>query len=396
MCWAFLYTKRPLEYFDPDTMVIDTRMLLTEMPLFNHLPLSLCPGLPLTALAPMQDVTDLCFMNVIAGYGCPDYFFTEYFRVHDSSGLDKKILRSITENATDRPIFAQMIGESVPDLVRIAQALSHYPIAGIDLNMGCPAPRIYRKNVGGGLLRDLEKVDRILGELRETVEGRLTVKMRIGFEDTANFDPLLDLIERHHIDLLSLHGRTVKEMYHGAVNYDLIAHAVQRLSCPVLANGNVTSAATAAAILHHTGAAGVMIGRAAIRNPWIFKQTRQYLNNQPVCVITLAEVRDYIDRLYWSTAASSVPERARVSYLKMYLNYIAQSVDTVGAFLHDMRLAQTQIELFAVCDRHLLSDPDQVFALEPYPGLVARPGREASYSEIKQLSRSQSPTSCYY
>jgi len=332
----------------------------------------------------MQDVTDFFFMSVIAGYGCPDYFFTEYFRVHDSSGLDKKILRSITENSTDRPIFAQMIGESVSDLVRIAKALSHYPIAGIDFNMGCPAPRIYRKNVGGGLLRDPEKVNRILGELREAIAGRLTVKMRIGFEDADNFDQILDLIERHNIDLLSLHGRTVKEMYHGAVNYDLIAHAAQRLSCPVLANGNVTSAAAAATILCHTKAAGVMIGRAAIRNPWIFKQTRQYLSCQPVCVVTLAEVRDYIDRLYQTTTVQTVPERARVSYLKMYLNYIAQGVDAAGAFLQDMRLAQTQIELFSVCDRHLLSHPDQVFALEPYPGLVARPGRETSASEIIQ------------
>lgn len=346
--------------------------------LSDRLPPSICPELPLTALAPMQDVTDLFFMNVIAGYGCPDYFFTEYFRVHESSGLDKKILRSITENSTDRPIFAQMIGESVPDLVRIAKMLSQYPIAGIDLNMGCPAPRIYRKNVGGGLLRDPEKIDRILGELRETVEGRLTVKMRVGFEDTANLDQILDLIEKHHVDLLSLHGRTVKEMYHGAVNYDLIAHAVRRVSCPVLANGNVTSAATAAAVLRHTGAAGVMIGRSAIRNPWIFKQTRQYLSNHPICTVTLAEVRDYIDRLYRTTATQTVPERARVSYLKMYLNYIAQGVDAAGAFLRDMRLAQTQVELFSVCDRHLLSDPDQEFASEPYPGLVARPVSETS------------------
>jgi tRNA-dihydrouridine synthase len=76
-------------------------------------------------------------------------------------GLDKSILSSITENSTGRPIFAQLIGESIPDLVRIALELSRYPIAGIDLNMGCPAPRIYRKNVGGGLLRDPEKVSRI-------------------------------------------------------------------------------------------------------------------------------------------------------------------------------------------------------------------------------------------
>lgn len=326
----------------------------------------------------MQDVTDLSFMTTIAGYGCPDYFFTEYFRVHETSRLDKPILRSITENKTDRPIFAQLIGESIPDLVRTAELLSHYPIAGIDLNMGCPAPRIYRKNVGGGLLRDLDKVDQILGALRSAIPGRFTVKMRIGFEDTSQFDRLLALIDRHDIDLLSLHGRTVKEMYHGTVNYDLIAHAVQRSRCPVLANGNISSARTALAVLSTTKASGVMVGRAAIRNPWIFKQIREAVSGQPISRVTLAEVRDYIDRLYQMQKVQTVPEKARMSHLKMYLNYIGQGVDAAGLFLRDMRRAQSEAELFSICDRALLAEGDRWFADEPYEGLFARPKSEAN------------------
>jgi tRNA-dihydrouridine synthase B len=202
--------------------------------------------------------------------------------------------------------------------------------------------------------------------------------MRIGFENTDHFDCLLELINRHQINLLSLHGRTVKEMYHSVVHYDLIAHAVQRVNCPVLANGNVTSAASAAAILATTGAAGVMIGRSAIRNPWIFKQIRQHLSGQPVSKVTLAEVRDYIDRLRIVNIAPTVPAPARASYMKMYLNYIGQSVDAGGAFLNQMRLARTETELFDICDRHLLSHPDQEFAPEPYPGLLARPSCETA------------------
>jgi len=353
-------------------------MDVAQMPQ-SVLPSPVYPGLKLTALAPMQDVTDLQFMSTIANYGSPDYFFTEYFRVcASSSGIDKKILKSITENSTGRPIFAQLIGESIPDLVSTARALSRYPVAGIDLNMGCPAPRIYRKNVGGGLLRDPEKVSRILGELRLAVDGLLTVKMRIGFENTDNFDQILDLINLYKIDLLSLHGRTVKEMYHSVVHYDLIAHAVQWVNCPVLANGNITSATSAAAVLDSTGAAGVMIGRAAIRNPWIFQQIRQHLSGQPISSITLAEVREYIERLRRTTLYSTIPESARVNHMKRYLNFIAQGVDQAGAFLKDMRLTQTEAELFGVCDRYLLSEPNQEFALEPYPGLVARPSCETS------------------
>ena len=125
----------------------------------------------------MQDVTNQWFMKVVAEYGAPDYFFTEFFRVHETSRLDKHILSSITENNTGKPIFAQMIGEDVTALVRIAGELCKYNIAGIDLNLGCPAPRVYRKNVGGGLLRDPIQVDRILGALRQAVDLPLTVKI---------------------------------------------------------------------------------------------------------------------------------------------------------------------------------------------------------------------------
>ncbi|MEH2191476.1 MAG: tRNA-dihydrouridine synthase family protein [Nostoc sp.] len=330
------------------------------------LPRSLDPYLPLTALAPMQDVTNLWFMKVIAHYGSPDYFFTEYFRVNDTSRLNRSILAAITENDTGRPVFAQMIGESIPDLVRTAIDLCRYNIAGVDLNMGCPAPRIYRKKVGGGLLLLPKKVDRILAELRQAVNDRpLTVKMRVGFENTDNFYEILDSINRHNIDLLSLHGRTVKDMYRGAVKYDLIAEAVKRVHCPVLANGNINSATTAIEVLSQTGAAGVMVGRWAIGNPWIFSQIRQALRGEAIAPVPLVEVRNYIDRLWQTPTAASMPERSRVGYLKMFLNYIALSVDTEGHFLRLMRHTQTELELFSLCDRTLLDNSTKTLALAP-------------------------------
>ncbi|BCL36460.1 hypothetical protein NSMS1_29070 [Nostoc sp. MS1] len=318
----------------------------------------------------MQDVTNLWFMKVIAQYGSPDYFFTEYFRVNETSRLNPSILASITENDTGRPVFAQMIGESIPDLVRTAKELCNYNIAGVDLNMGCPAPRIYRKKAGGGLLLSPAKVDRILAELRQAVSDRpLTVKMRIGFDNTDTFYEILDLINRHNIDLLSLHGRTVKDMYHGVVKYDLIAEAVKRVDCPVLANGNIYSATHALSVLTQTGADGVMVGRWAIGNPWLFEQIRQALRGEPITPVPLVEVRNYIERLWQTPEAPNFPERARVGYMKMFLNYIALSVDAEGQFLRLMRQTQTEVELFKICDRFLLSEKTKTLALAPYSGV---------------------------
>lgn len=342
----------------------------------SRLPAGHAPGLPLTALAPMQDVTDLAFMRVIAGYGAPDYFFTEFFRVHAQSRPERHILRSIDENATGRPVFAQLIGEDIHHLVRTATELLRHPVAGIDLNLGCPAPKVYKKNVGGGLLRDPAKIDEILGALRAVIPGLFTVKMRIGFDGTDSFDRIVDIVNSHAVDLLSVHGRTVKEMYRSEVHYDFIARAAARSRCPVLANGNVTSAATALRVQAATGTAGVMIGRHAIRNPWIFRQCREAFSGQPIMTATLADVHDYISRLFEATRPPGIPEVAHVNKMKKYLNFVGQGVDPDGHFLRAMRRVQSAAELFAVCNEHLLTEPARPFADEPYPGVIARPNCE--------------------
>jgi tRNA-dihydrouridine synthase len=334
----------------------------------------------------MQDVTDLAFMRVVSAYGAPDYFFTEFFRVHAQSRPERHILRSIDENDTGRPVFAQMIGEDIPHLVRTAAELARHPIAGIDLNLGCPAPKVYRKNVGGGLLRDPERIAAILAALREAVPGLLTVKMRIGFDDDANFDRLLGIVNESGIDLLTVHGRTVREMYRSHVHYDRIADAAARSRCPVLANGNVTSAPRAAEIVRDCGASGVMIGRHAIRNPWIFRQCRERFSGLPVSRISLSDVRGYVERLYRATRDPAVPERAHVNKMKKYLNFVGQGVDPEGAFLRDMRRAESESGLFEICDKHLLARPDGEFAPEPYPGVIARPNCETPAEEADGCS----------
>ncbi|WP_242025205.1 tRNA dihydrouridine synthase [Phormidium tenue] len=341
------------------------------------LPPPILSGQPLTALAPMQDVTDLAFMQMLSAYGCPDYYVTEYFRVYANSNIDKKILRSITLNTTGRPVFAQLIGESIPDILRIAQQLTKYPIAGIDLNLGCPAPRVYRKNVGGGLLREPEAIERIFEAMRSQISGLFTVKMRVGFDSTDNFEKLLNLINQYQIDLLSLHGRTVKELYRGEVHYDLIRQAVQTVNCHVLANGNITSYLKAEQVLKETGAAGVMIGRSAIRNPWIFQQIRDRFAGKAVQIITLADVYKYIQHLFTITCQDTLREKSHVNSLKKFLNFIGTGIDREGKFLAGMRLVQSKQELFDLCDRHLLINPEQPFAIEPYENLVARPSCES-------------------
>lgn len=344
----------------------------------RELPPPLCPSQPISALAPMQDITTLPFIKIVTQCGPPDYFFTEYFRVHEHSSLEKHILTSITQNPSDRPIFAQLIGENLFHLKRTVKELLNFPIAGIDLNMGCPAPKVYKKNVGGGLLRDPHKVDSILGHLRDAIPGLFTVKMRIGFDDTQHFSTLLDLINKHAIDLLSLHARTVKEMYRSEVHYEFIKQATQSLHCPVLANGNITSVNKAVEILNDTQAHGIMIGRSTIRNPWIFLQIRQHFAHQPIFQPKLRDVFLYIQNLYNATNTPDLSEKFQVNRMKKFLNFIGQSVDPEGKFLHAIRRAQNTIDFFKICQQFLLDNnkESQDFPTEPYQGVIARPNCE--------------------
>src|SRR6266403_5869632 len=195
---------------------------------------------PMLTLAPMQDVTDLPFWGLMTRFGGADIYFTEYFRVYATSVLERNILKSITENPTGRPVIAQMIGNDVPSLVRTARELQQHSIVAVDLNLGCPAPIVYRKCAGGGLLREPKRVDAILGALRDAISIKFTVKTRLGFDSTELFGELLPIFAKHSLDLLTVHGRTVKEMYRTEVHYDFIARAVAELPCPVLANGNVS------------------------------------------------------------------------------------------------------------------------------------------------------------
>ncbi|WP_309383669.1 tRNA dihydrouridine synthase [Cerasicoccus frondis] len=342
------------------------------------LPDTLIPNQPPTALAPMQDVTTRPFMAIVNQFGPPDYFFTEYFRVHEHSRPETHILDSIINNPSDRPVFAQLIGEDIEHMQRTVRLLIEHPIAGIDLNMGCPAPKVYKKNVGGGLMRDPQKVDQLLGALREVCPGRFTVKMRIGFADMEHYETIIGLVNKHDVDLLSVHGRTVKGMYRSEVDYDAIKLAVDSANCPVLANGDVSSVEKGHWVLKHTGAHGLMIGRHAIRNPWIFRQLRESFASQSIFQPTLGDVREYVDLLWVETRKTRHDEGRHVAYMKKFLNFVGQSVDPEGAFLRTVRRARSPEDYFKICDEHLVEGGrDKLpFSPEPYPGLIARPSRE--------------------
>jgi tRNA-dihydrouridine synthase B len=327
---------------------------VTPDPLFHG-------ALPVLALAPMQDVTDGAFWTLVHRYGGADVYWTEYLRVHATSTPESRILDDITTNTTGRPVIAQLIGNDIPSLVRTAQVLQQCPIAAIDLNLGCPAPIVYRKGAGGGLLRDPDRVEAILGALRDAIRIRFTVKTRLGFSSAGEFDRLLPIFARHSLDALTVHARTVAQQYRLPVYYARIRQAVEAMPCPVLANGHISSSTQALDLLKATGARGLMIGRGAIRSPWLFTQIRQQLRGEPVTVPTGREVLVYVSALWDSQASFEKPEKVQCERMKKFMNYLGEGVP--GAFLHRIRRTETADAFHGVCREFL--DHDQPMAMLP-------------------------------
>ncbi len=273
-------------------------------------------------LAPMQDVTDLAFMRTLQRINSlPDAFITAYFRSTPTTcALAEHNLRCIDENETGVPVLAQLAGSDAPALLRDAAMLLARPgVAGINLNAGCPSPLVNRHGAGAGLLRDLPRFAEIARELRRALPaGQFSIKCRLGWEHAeTEFPRILEILAAAAPDEVGIHARTRKQLYGGFPDFSYVQRAVATLTCPVLANGDIGTPAQAAACLQATGAAGLLIGRGAVRNPYLFRQLR----GGPAP--TLEEMRQYYSILVEETGRILLHKRTEKGHCNRMKKYLA-------------------------------------------------------------------------
>jgi tRNA-dihydrouridine synthase C len=183
------------------------------------------------------------------------------------------------------------------------------------------------------------------------------VKTRIGYADDTGFPRLLEILRRHSIDGLTVHARTVKDLYQTPVRPDCARMAVETLPCPVIANGNVVDVSTGLSYLAKTQAAGLMIGRGAIRNPWIFSQLIAAFEGTPPPAPSHRDLLGYVMELYDELASETrklIPD-AHVQRMKKTLAYISHGLHD-GSFEYDMRRAKTPDDFSRICRHHLDHD----------------------------------------
>ena len=229
---------------------------------------------PLYVLAPLAGFTDLPFRSVVKKFGA-DLTVSEMISSNALAHGSKKTLHMLEKSPLEDPYSVQISGSSTEIVKQAVEVLNEQEgIDIIDLNCGCPVPKVVGHGSGSSLLRNLPLMGSIIETIKTTSNKSMTsVKIRLGFEE-KNHKEIAKVVEQSGADFLAVHGRTRVGKFKAPVDYDAIAEIKQSVSIPVIANGDIDSFEKAQWVLEHTKADGVMIGRGAVGAPWIFHQLK--------------------------------------------------------------------------------------------------------------------------
>jgi tRNA-dihydrouridine synthase B len=233
----------------------------------------------LTALAPLAGFTDLPFRYICKKFGA-DITFSEMISVNALIRDSKKTFHMLKSARNEDRYIAQIVGSDIKNIIKAVEILNDIEnIIGIDLNCGCPVPKMMAQNAGSSLLRDLSHLAKITETIKKYSNKRYTsVKTRIGFSEKTP-EIIAKTIENAGADFISVHGRTRSGGYKTEVDYEAIKRAKESIKIPVFANGDITTYEKALEVKDFTKCEGLMIGRAAVGNPWIFYQLKHNQKN---------------------------------------------------------------------------------------------------------------------
>lgn len=223
-------------------------------------------------LAPMASVTDIPFRKICRKFG-PGLTYTEMASTKAMEFGSDKTEKIIQIMSDERPSIVQIFGSDKDTIRKTIEKLNQQEdIDIIDINMGCPAPKLVKNGDGAGLLLDLKKVEEIIKEATSVSKKPITVKTRKGFnDDIITAVEVAKICEKYGVAMITIHGRTREQYYSGVADLDIIKKVKESVKIPVIGNGDITDVKSAKKMFEYTGCDGIMIARGAQGNPWIFK-----------------------------------------------------------------------------------------------------------------------------
>lgn len=305
-------------------------------------------------LAPMAGITDLPFRKICKEYG-PGLVFTEMV---SSKGIyygDKKTNQILKTEGEEKPIGMQIFGSDVETMKVAAVKVSELADV-LDINMGCPAPKIVKNGDGSKLLQDLGLVKKIVTEVVKSSKKPVSVKIRKGW-NSENIVAVeaAKIIEKAGASMLTIHGRTKEEYYSGQVDLDIIKQVKDAVHIPVIGNGDIRTEEDAKKMFEYTGVDGIMIGRASIGNPWIFKKIIYYLQTgEKLKEISLEEKLDIIKK-HIEMATKEKQEIYAIKEMRKHLIWYVKNLKNSSKIREKINTIETKEELLSCLTEYFKS-----------------------------------------
>lgn len=317
------------------------------------------PFQPPFVLAPMEGVTSEPVRGLLAEYGPLGLVCTEFVRVAGEN-VSRRHLERQVRKPRGVALSVQLMGNDGRLMAEAAAVLAESGADVVDVNLGCPSKTAARKGVGAALLRDPVELRALVTALRAAVPGLFSAKLRAGFDSSDTALENARIVERAGADFLTVHPRRRIDLYRGVADWRIIALLRRELAIPVVGNGDVWYAADALRMLEETGCAAVMIGRPALRNPWIFRQIDELLRGREPFAPSGADVASHLARVHERMlAAFDGPPARLVGPLKEHLGFLSRAIPDGGVLSRRaLRLPTPALLLEAVAEALSHLPPD--------------------------------------
>lgn len=301
-------------------------------------------------LAPMAGVTDLPFRILCKEQGC-GLLYTEMVSAKAILYNNKNTETLLEVVPQENPIALQLFGSDPQIMADMAKRMEERPFDIIDVNMGCPVPKIVNNGEGSALMKNPILVGHIVEAMAKAVKKPVTVKIRKGFnDDMVNAPEIAHIIQESGGAAVAVHGRTREQFYSGTADWDIIRQVVERVHIPVIGNGDVCSAEDVLAMEQQTGCAGVMIGRGARGNPWVFSRINEYRRTgvmppRP----NMEEIKSMIKR-HAQLQLNHKGEYLGVREMRKHVAWYTTGLPNSSALRNAVNMTETMEELFALLD----------------------------------------------